>query len=1558
MFAKKYQKFLESKKTFFHKTHQVIFYRSHQFLLFHYAFDAILLVIIAFSIFQIVSATTPNPGHPWNEIGDGVFTVTYNQTALRTYTFPDANATMLTTNAPVTVVQGGTGLATIADKTLLVTTALNTLSALTVPAGQSIRRNAGDTAFEAYTPATAGMTYPGSGIANSTGSAWGTSYTTVGSGTVVALATSPSFTTPTLGAATATSINGVGITNGGSGSLTVTGTASISGTSSGTNTGDQTLASLGAQAQLSGTGFVKASGTSITYDSTSYQPLLTNPVTGTGTTNYLAKFTGTSALGSSVAYDDGTNFGIGTSVPTNLVSLGGTTARTIWMERNTTAATAGQGLTLSSGGAIAGTANLAGGDLSLKSGISTGTGTSAMHFFTATGGVTGTTDMTPSEKMTILGNGNVGVGITSPTANLQVAQGTTSSGSVTTNGTTALVGVGTQFTNTFKVGDTLTVSGETIRTIATITDDTHLTSTVAFSTTASGLSYTLTGGTRLSVLGNGNVGIGTTNPSFIFDVQSPSNEIGRFLNTYATGGDSLFGFGDTHNNTIWSFGKRNTQDTFEITYNTATTTPTVRSGNLLTILSTGKVGIGLTSPTAVLNLKAGTATANTAPLKFTSGTNLATTEAGAVEYDGSHLYFTATNGGTRYQLDQQTGGGRLDQITAANTTASIDSLNNAITWNWSTASTQIPFGMTANALTSGTLLDLSSTATSTITSAGTNAGSLLDITESGAMTAFTGNLANINASGANAVGATGNALGINIAGTAQLMKGINFTDATTGNLGTTAGTSGGMLFSFTGTHTGYGFQLSDATVSGTAMIVNTNSLTTGTSEQIVGNGLSSGMLLDLESNGTAAAASQKGLNVALQGTNSTSGITTYGAYLSNTHAGTTSTDVGLYATASGGTTANYAGIFDQGRVLIGSTTESTSSAPLSITGTTAANGSSSALTGILGGYTFNPTAGGTQVGNRFVVTNSPTTTANTAVDELIRVVDNTSLANLVRGLDITANGGSNTAGTNTGLRAAGATFGVQASITGLAGAVSVPAALYGENTGTTQGDVLRLYSNTMTTATSFANFYQDTSTFSGTGLLMRFATGSGSFTGNFVDLQKNNTSMFKITNAGVVSMGLSATASTTAVCSGLANGTAPTAGVAYEIRDCSGAPAADYAEMYPVDKGIEYGDIVTTGTNIVNTYDVGTDGNIDWTKVKGNVSVLVKSNEPYQDNVIGIVSDNHGDFSSTGYNIKDTDNPMPVALNGRVPVKISNSSPSIKIGDYVTTSSDIGKATKAIKSGYVIGKALENWDPSSGKSTIMIFVNQGFYQDNSVNEFAGETSFDGLTYFNANVDFAKSIKFEDTVEFTVPPLFNSDTAGFAVIKAGSDKVDVVFDKPYVTQPIVTVNITFEDNGNSMTDEQVASFFGEDIKSVVVNKTQSKFTIEINKVATEDIKFSWIALAVKDPKIFESVISGLIISTPTSSPSTPAQTTSSPTPAVTTPAPTPMTTSTPDTSSSTPTSSPSTPAQTTSSPTPAVTTPAPAPTTTSTPVTTSTPDTSSTTPTSSPSTPASTSSTTN
>lgn len=62
----------------------------------------------------------------------------------------------------------------------------------------------------------------------------------------------------------------------------------------------------------------------------------------------------------------------------------------------------------------------------------------------------------------------------------------------------------------------------------------------------------------------------------------------------------------------------------------------------LTVRSTGNVGLGLSDPTATLHLKAGTTTAGSAPLKFTSGTNVTTPETGVMEYDGTNLYFTPT----------------------------------------------------------------------------------------------------------------------------------------------------------------------------------------------------------------------------------------------------------------------------------------------------------------------------------------------------------------------------------------------------------------------------------------------------------------------------------------------------------------------------------------------------------------------------------------------------------------------------------------------------------------------------------------------------------------------------------------------------------------------------------------------------------------------------------------------------------------------------------------------------------------------------------------------------
>jgi hypothetical protein len=91
---------------------------------------------------------------------------------------------------------GGTGQTTYATGDLLYASATNTLSKLTAGTNGYVLTLSGG--VPTWAAGGGSMVYPGAGIANSTGSAWGTSYSTTGSGTVVALATSPTITTPTI----------------------------------------------------------------------------------------------------------------------------------------------------------------------------------------------------------------------------------------------------------------------------------------------------------------------------------------------------------------------------------------------------------------------------------------------------------------------------------------------------------------------------------------------------------------------------------------------------------------------------------------------------------------------------------------------------------------------------------------------------------------------------------------------------------------------------------------------------------------------------------------------------------------------------------------------------------------------------------------------------------------------------------------------------------------------------------------------------------------------------------------------------------------------------------------------------------------------------------------------------------------------------------------------------------------------------------------------------------------------------------------------------------------
>jgi len=382
-------------------------------------------------------------------------------------------------------------------------------------------------------------------------------------------------------------------------------------------------------------------------------------------------------------------------------------------------------------------------------------------------------------------------------------------------------------------------------------------------------------------------------------------------------------------------------------------------------------------------------------------------------------------------------------------------------------------------------------------------------------------------------------------------------------------------------------------------------------------------------------------------------------------------------------------------------------------------------------------------------------------------------------------------------------------------------------------------------------------------------------------------SNMKLDVAGRVQINLGGTQTAVALCG--SHSAASGASVSdVEIVDCTGTPAADYMEMYPVEESADKGTVVAVGSSNVTTKDGDT------------IKQLVRSTKAYQNSVIGIVSDKSkaGDFNSIGYNIEDKDNPQPIALAGRVPVKVANTSEEILAGDFITSSNETGKAMKATNAGQVIGKALESWSPNSGKSTVMVFVqnsyylggdttldstsgsflslnstqdmtNEGFQANDSTQTIITELeTMQGLSFDNeSNTLTATSIfktiedfisegiaTFKNTVKFLTDVTFggritfeDKDLAGYAQIKSGSNEVRVTFENDYTYPPIVQV--TPQGNYN--------------IKYWTTDVSVTGFTVKIDPVLAEDVQFSWSALSVKDAKTHEG--NGAVLVSPTPEP---------------------------------------------------------------------------------------------
>jgi len=335
------------------------------------------------------------------------------------------------------------------------------------------------------------------------------------------------------------------------------------------------------------------------------------------------------------------NVGIGTASPTNLLSLGGDAARTIWMERGTVANTAGYALTLQSGGATSGATDKAGGDLVLSSGTSTGTGTSAITFKTFPAGSTGTTDNTATTAMTITGAGKVGIGTTAPSNALDIVSSNAYSPQILVKNT-ASDSTG-PYWNTSKTRNGSAVQiNDSLGAFNFLGADTAGTNRnaaqIAVNATDIGTGYvvgsfhfyTVSGSTyndRMTISGpTGYIGIGTNSPAEKLHVSG--NILGTFLDAINTGGvriqdnagaytNHAYFANDASNNTIIGAG----------------------GATRMTILSSGNVGIGTSSPLQLLHLeKSGSGVQTLALLNGgTAGT------AGS----GGRIYLSGGNGTAR-----------------------------------------------------------------------------------------------------------------------------------------------------------------------------------------------------------------------------------------------------------------------------------------------------------------------------------------------------------------------------------------------------------------------------------------------------------------------------------------------------------------------------------------------------------------------------------------------------------------------------------------------------------------------------------------------------------------------------------------------------------------------------------------------------------------------------------------------------------------------------------------------------------------------------------------------
>lgn len=142
----------------------------------------------------------------------------------------------------------------------------------------------------------------------------------------------------------------------------------------------------------------------------------------------------------------------------------------------------------------------------------------------------------------------------------------------------------------------------------------------------------------------------------------------------------------------------------------------------------------------------------------------------------------------------------------------------------------------------------------------------------------------------------------------------------------------------------------------------------------------------------------------------------------------------------------------------------------------------------------------------------------------------------------------------------------------------------------------------------------------------------------------------------------------------------------------------------------------TSALGVARIVEVSAEDVQDGHIISNSENGAVLSNVAYDAQIQGVVAREAGIV----LNDDSSENGVPVVSVGRVYVLVSTLEGEIKKGDQITTTSQIpGVGVKAVKSGYVIGTALEDYSNSNTNDSDLIAVDLNLHYFNSKPTFTG-----------------------------------------------------------------------------------------------------------------------------------------------------------------------------------------------------------------------------------------------